>query len=286
MSIEEFAQDELKDRTIYKELAEMERDEDLKEILEHLSQHESDHYEFFLTQTEKRDFEVNRLRVWWYKLLRMLFGLTFTLKLLERHERDVIDSYRRYLDQVEGEERERWEQLIEEEEEHEERLIGEVEEERVRYTGAIILGLNDGLVELTGALAGLTAALQNSLIVAASGLITGIAASMSMAASSYLQARQEHRDPQKSAVYTGLSYIGVVILLVFPFFVMPDLNVALMSTVVLAVTVVVFTSFYLSVLFERSFRTEVARMFVFSLGIALIAFLIGSVVNSLFGLQV
>ena len=73
--------------------------------------------------------------------------------------------------------------LKHEEEIHEEKLVAMLDEERLVYAGSIVLGLNDALVELTGALAGLTLALQNVKLIALSGLITGIAASMSMAAS-------------------------------------------------------------------------------------------------------
>ena len=37
-----------------------------------------------------------------------------------------------------------------------------LDEERLRYIGSVVLGLNDALIELTGALAGLTLALQNT----------------------------------------------------------------------------------------------------------------------------
>src|SRR3989304_527579 len=71
----------------------------------------------------------------------------------------------------------------EEENLHEEKLIDMLDEERLQYAGSVVLGLNDALVELTGALAGLTLALQNVKLIALSGLIPGIAASMSMAES-------------------------------------------------------------------------------------------------------
>jgi len=48
------------------------------------------------------------------------------------------------------------------------------------------LGLNDALVEITGTLAGLSFALRVSQTVGIAGLITGVAASLSMAASEYL----------------------------------------------------------------------------------------------------
>jgi len=67
----------------------------------------------------------------------------------------------------------------------------------------MVLGLNDALVELTGTLAGLTFALKNTRLIALSGLITGIAATLSMAASEYLSARTEQESSRalKSSVY-------------------------------------------------------------------------------------
>ena len=51
--------------------------------------------------------------------------------------------------------------------------------------GSVVLGLNDALVEFVGMLAGLTFALQNTQIIAVAGLITGVAASLSMGSSEY-----------------------------------------------------------------------------------------------------
>ena len=45
-----------------------------------------------------------------------------------------------------------------------------LDEERLHYIGAMVLGLNDALVELTGSLAGFTFAMQNTKIIALSGL--------------------------------------------------------------------------------------------------------------------
>ena len=55
----------------------------------------------------------------------------------------------------------------------------------------MVLGLNDALVELTGALAGFTLAFRNTCLIAMAGFITGIAASLSMAASEYLSTKSE-----------------------------------------------------------------------------------------------
>ena len=49
--------------------------------------------------------------------------------------------------------------------------------------GSVVLGLNDELVEFTGALAGFTLALSDHRLIALTGSITGIAAALSMASS-------------------------------------------------------------------------------------------------------
>ena len=97
-----------------------------------------------------------------------------------------------------------------------------MDEERLRYVGSMVLGLNDALVELTGTLAGLTLALQRTDLVALSGLITGISATLSMASSEYLSARAEGRsDALKSCTYTGIAYVITVGLLVLPYLLFP-----------------------------------------------------------------
>jgi VIT1/CCC1 family predicted Fe2+/Mn2+ transporter len=69
-----------------------------------------------------------------------------------------------------------------------------IEEERLEYVGAMILGLNDALVELSGSLAGFTLALQDSKLVAMVGMITGIAAALSMAVPATWQARRKNEQ--------------------------------------------------------------------------------------------
>ena len=67
-----------------------------------------------------------------------------------------------------------------------------INEERLEYMGSVVLGLNDALVEFTGALAGFTLALSDSRLIALTGSITGIAAALSMASSEYLSTKSEN----------------------------------------------------------------------------------------------
>lgn len=115
--------------------------------------------------------------------------------------------------------------IIQEEKDHEEKILALVDQKELAYTGSVVLGLNDALVELTGALTGLTLALANTQIVAVAGLITGVAASLSMAASEYLSTKEEGgKDPLKASLYTGVAYVLAVGVLIFPISVAKDLS--------------------------------------------------------------
>ena len=112
------------------------------------------------------------LKVFFYFIVSKLLGLTFGLKLMERGEEGAQINYSAITEHVPEAQR-----ILEDEKKHEDELLSLIDEERLNYVGSIVLGLNDALVELTGTLAGLTFALQNTKLIALAGLITGIAAS-------------------------------------------------------------------------------------------------------------
>jgi len=116
-----------------------------------------------------------------------------------------------------------------------------IDEEKLNYIGSVVLGLNDALVELTGALAGFTFAFQNTQLIAVTGLITGISASLSMSSSGYLSMLQEtgERDRAlKSAFYTGLAYVLTVVVLITPFLLLANPFVSLVVSLVAAVMII------------------------------------------------
>jgi len=141
-------------------------------------------------------------------------------------------------------------ELVQEEETHEDRLIAMIDEEKLNYIGSVVLGLNDALVELTGALAGFTFAFQNTQLIAVTGLITGISASLSMSSSGYLSMLQEtgERDRAlKSAFYTGLAYVLTVVVLITPFLLLANPFVSLVVSLVAAVMIIFIFNYYISV---------------------------------------
>jgi VIT1/CCC1 family predicted Fe2+/Mn2+ transporter len=173
--------------------------------------------------------------------------------------------------------------IAEDEDRHERELIALINEEGLAYVGSIVLGLNDALVELTGCLAGLTFALRNTRVVAAAGVITGIAAALSMAASEYLSTRSESGERSKNAlkasVYTGIAYIFTVFYLVFPYVVFSNIYVCLLVTLLNAVTIIWIFTFYISVAKDLDFVKRFGEMVSISMGVALLSFLIGLLVR-------
>jgi VIT1/CCC1 family predicted Fe2+/Mn2+ transporter len=229
---------------VYQHIAKLTKDTHNKEIILKIAEDEMKHYQIW-KQYSKKDLRPNRIKVWLYTWITRLLGVTFGLKLMERGEKATIFQYKNI-----GAILPAATYIQKDEEEHELYLIDMINEKFLRYLGSIVLGLNDALVELTGVLAGLTFGLQNTHLVVFSGLITGIAAAMSMAGSEYLSTKtenDEHIQPFKAAVYTGIAYITTVVILIFPYFVLSNVYVALATTICLAILIIAGFNFYSSI---------------------------------------
>jgi VIT1/CCC1 family predicted Fe2+/Mn2+ transporter len=251
-------------------------------VMERIAQDELRHYNEW-KQYSGRDVQPQWLKVWWYYFVSRIFGYTFGIKLMERGEEDAQKNYVSVATIIPEAAR-----LQHEEDEHEEQLIAMLSEERLQYAGSIVLGLNDALVELTGALAGLTLALQNVKLIALSGLITGIAAAMSMAASEYLSTRSENtnKNPVRAAIYTGIAYICTVFLLILPYLLFENYFFDLAWALTTAVIIIAAFNYYISVAKDESFRARFLEMAGLSLSVALFSFIIGYFIRQWLGIEV
>lgn len=262
---------EITEHHIYARLADVVPDLHNSSVLREIASEELVHYGIWKGYTH-RDISPNRLRIWYYCAMARVLGITFTLKLMEN-----IEKHAQLADPAALTAIPEYAGIIAHEEKHEQELIALIDEERLKYVGSIVLGLNDALVEFTGTLAGLTFALQNTRIIAIAGLIMGIAASLSMAASEYLSQRSEGgtTDPLKASVYTGIAYVITVALLILPFLLLENPYLALVLTLVGAVAVIFFFTFYISVAKDLPFWRRFCEMLAISLGIAAISFVLG-----------
>ncbi|MEM3458393.1 MAG: VIT1/CCC1 transporter family protein [Candidatus Bathyarchaeia archaeon] len=273
---------EITEHHIYEKLAQSTKDSHNREVLKHISNDELKHYGFWKGYAHK-DVNSDKLKVWKYFLISKIFGITFGIKLMEKGEEKAQATYEKiseFVPDAKG--------IVKDEDEHEKRLMELIDEERLRYVGSIVLGLNDALVELTGALAGFTLALQNTRLVAMTGLITGVAASLSMATSEYLSTKSEGnaKNPLKAATYTGIAYVLTVLFLISPYLLFTDAYACLGLTILAAIIVIFLFTFYISVAKGLPFKRRFLEMTLISLGIASITFIIGFFIKASLNIEV
>ena len=276
-------QNEIDDHALYAAVAKIEEDPKNRDLLRHISEQERRHYEFWKKIT-KRELKPGRWIVMIYTLLARFLGTSFTVKLLEKREEGAEEFYRSLFD-IYPEAR----AIYADEKEHEAKLIDMLNDRKLLYAGAVVLGMNDALVELTGTLSGIALAFDKSVVVGITGLIMGIAASLSMAGSAYLEARENPAEgirPATYALYTGVAYIITTILLVTPFFIADTTLPALVAMFISAVTAIGLYNFYISIARDQPFWKRVKEMSLVTFGVALISFGIGYVVRTYFGIEI
>lgn len=199
--------------------------------------------------------------------------------------------------------------VLEDEFRHEEEIVSEegkgrkVNPERIRN---IFLGLNDGLVEILGAVSGLFAAFNQRAAVLVAGSTLAVAGALSMAASVFASSHSE-REMQtmetrkkmvlaeasladeipeglfSSAILVGISYLAGAIVPIFP--VLFGATNPLLSILSAAVTVAA-VSAILSFLSGMDFKQRVALNFT-AIGFCVgITYAIGKLTKSLWGISV
>jgi len=275
-----FQRNEITEHYVYSRLARLAKGNN-KSVLQHIANDEKRHYQMLKEYTGE-EVKQSKSLIFKYSVLAKVFGVTFGIKLMEKGEELAHEAYNKIGNKIPM-----MEVLMADEHKHEKELIDLIKEEKLDYMGSVVLGLNDALVELTGALAGFSFALQNNKLVALAGLITGISASLSMAASEYLSKKHEGEDNAfRASVYTGIAYIFTVLFLVFPFLIMSDYRLSLSWSLINAVIIIFIFTYFNSVVKELRFKKLFWEMFAISMGVAFISFLIGSVLKVWFGVDV
>ena len=277
-----FQKNEITEHFIYLKLALIEKNAGNKEVLGKIAADELRHYNLWKKYTQEGVAPSN-FQIWKYFLIARFLGITFGLKLMEAGEGKAQEAYKAMTSGIaEAVE------ILRDEEAHEHELLGLIDEERLKYVGSVVLGLNDALVELTGALAGFTFALGSSRLVVIAGAITGIAASLSMAASEFLSTKAEAggKSPIKASVYTGIAYILTVTILILPYLLFSNLLISLGLMLMNAVLIIFSFTFYISVAKDLNFRKRFLEMVGISLGVAGLSFLIGLGVRALLHIEV
>jgi VIT1/CCC1 family predicted Fe2+/Mn2+ transporter len=303
--------DELFDLSLYRALRDV-TDGRLRATLDALIPTESRHFafwqEFFGLRVTRLDVG-RRIKLAVLILFCRLFGASaihLVLEAIEVHGvRKYLQVWSRHGDAPLGS---ALRQVLEDEFKHEDATVaGEGERtinpERVRN---IFLGLNDGLVEILGAVSGFFAAFGSAVTVLVAALTVAVAGALSMAAGAYVavSSEAEVRDTESarrrflgesgggsdagesalgSAAVVGLSYLAGALVPVLP--VLFGAHTALPSLVV-GVAVIVVVSMLLAFLSGMNVRRRIAINLVIIIAAVAVTYVIGLATKAVFGIDI
>jgi vacuolar iron transporter family protein len=236
--------DEILDLSLYRALRDVARGE-LRDVLEELivveTQHVAYWQRFFGLESLTTLDLGRRLKLRLLTAICRLFGagaIQVVLEAIEVHGvRKYLRVWKRFQDHplggaVRG--------ILEDEFKHEDMLVTGAAERRINPEKVrnVFLGLNDGLVEILGAVSGFFAAFGNPMAVLAAGLTVAVAGALSMAAGAYIatgseaevRATEDERrrflgetvasaareSPLASALVIGLGYAAGALVPVLP----------------------------------------------------------------------
>jgi len=350
-----FYDNESNDAALYSALASMEKDPEFRSKLEDISKTETGHAEFWerllhkrrvTPKSKKRSFSIGIV-----KFLRMIFGGALVSSLFELGESTAVVTYSSFLESLSlsKEERTHVKRIIIDELEHEKAFSTSKQLFHVENFRDLILGMNDGLVEILGAVTGLSAVyLHNPLMVAVSGLIVGVAGALSMGIGSFISVRSQrqvnegtrrrmellfrvseqrakgelldklvssgipddiagdvaericesreavtnllieetHEQERRSAFYTGAAYAVGVFFPVVPYFFSGFSLVALPFSITFAGAALSVVATLVSVISGIQIKKKILEMVATGLGAAALSYMIGYIIQNIFGIVI
>ncbi len=280
--IRKLVDDEYFDLKLYEMILKDLKDRKKRKIVEQLYEKEKRDLEALLSLSKGYKPRVSRAKLFLYYLLYKIFGLTFVVRFAESDEEKVLREYRNLLNEEdEREKRTLLKQLIRSTRRYEYMLRKRIKDERLKYLSFIALGITDGVISLIGTQAGFLGATENSLYVAISTLIVGIATSISMGAATYLQAKEMRNGvtPLKAALSSLQTYVVVTLMLVIPFLFISNPYTAFAISFLFSLFILAIFTYYTSVVNERDFLEQLKENLAVVLMALFLGFLLGKAVS-------
>lgn len=183
---------------MYSELTKYEKDPVLKKALETLSSLEYKHALMYKKIGEQsnlkiKTYKANPLVIWFFVILKLLFGYGIAIKAMERKEDENVKNFYNTLNKnnFKKEDYEEIQRTVTNELLYETFFIWSYNELNVSNVRDILYGMNDGLVEILAGVAGFAGLIQDSFITALMGFIMGIAGTVSMTAGAYISSKSQ-----------------------------------------------------------------------------------------------
>jgi len=245
-----------------------------------MAESEQRHYEFWQKYSSVKQGP-DMLKVRLLMLLKLVLGTTFAIKFMEKQEVAIIGKYKEFEPAIPDSEKVDFRSMIEDEEVHEKEASGEVKGSYIRYISFIILGLADAIVEISGIHAGSLGIYKSTELTGVAGIVAGGAASIAMASAAYAQAKQGFEGKASvSAAFTGISYFVNAICLAAPYFLTSTQAVAFTTSVVVALIIIGFTSYFNSVVSDSKFIKDFAELAGIMLAASAALYILGLVIAS------
>jgi|GEM_PF-2431643 VIT1/CCC1 family predicted Fe2+/Mn2+ transporter len=302
--------DERVDYRIFGRLAKGEKDKDLRVLLGRLARMENAHMKIWADMAGRQEKEslllslMTAVRVYSFLLARKILGVAFVIMLLGKNEMNALERYREAMKDVRlsAMDRKRFDTIIADEKYNEMDLKERIREYRgqLNYIRSIVFGLNDGLVEILAAVAGIAVVATNGTVVAVAGIIIGVAGTLSMAGGSYLSAKSDdlveevRKDekgrlgttPLQESLYTGAYYFFGSLVSVVPFVFGLSGVGGILAAVILVSMVLTTVSVIIAVMSRTSIKRRVFEMLAISLGAVMITVILGTVARVYFGVVI
>lgn len=166
-------------------------------------------------------------------------------------------------------------------------MISDTMTRKYSAAAAIVLGMHDALVSLTGMIGGLTFALAERRLIILTAVIASVAAGLSMSASNYL-AEKTNGNPHaiRAGAITGVAYLGTCAALILPFLIVYDTHVALIMSFVVAIIIIFGCNFCICHRHGRTFWRHAFEMLIICAGVSIISFVIGEVAKQTLGVLI
>lgn len=153
--------------------------------------------------------------------------------------------------------------------------------------GAIILGMHDALVSLTGLISGLTFALANQKIIILSAIIASATAALSMGASEYIAEKTRHnKHAICTGAITGMAYAITCVVLLIPFYITANTKIALFVSYAIVVLMIFLCNFCIRHAHNRRWWRHAIEMLIICTTVSVVAFIIGDVANKTLGINI
>jgi VIT1/CCC1 family predicted Fe2+/Mn2+ transporter len=304
--IKELYTHEMLHAAVFKRLAAMERNAELKRILAKLVSLEAKHKEMWGRILEINKVKRPRARVAFYVgsiiLVRKIFGLALAVKTIEYFEEQLHRKLGATETKTNLSEKEA--RIIHAIDNDEHTMEGPLEAKIVEY-GTILtnirdvaFGMNDGLVEILAVVAGFGAALRTPLLIAIAGFIVAISGTLSMAGGAYISTEYEasvtgvtggenHRaTPLRSAFFVGVPYFIGSLLPLLPFLLGMSGTGAVAVAVLLTMAALTVISAIISIVSNSDMLKRITRTLMISLGAAAITIILGYYARTAFNLAI